>query len=58
MEKIKENNEVLERIGAKRSLLNDILGGKVSWIGNVLGRNCLLHDATEAQITEVRGVKT
>ena len=50
MEKIKwsekvTNEQVLERIGEKRTLLNIILR-----------INCLLHDATEGQITEVKEV--
>ena len=33
--------EVLERIGKKRTRR------KVNWIGHILRRNCLLHDAVE-----------
>ena len=48
MEKIKWAekliNQVRERIGEKRSLLNNILRRKVNWIGHILRRNCLLHD--------------
>ena len=29
---------------------------KVNWIGHILRRNCLLHDAIEGQMTEVKGV--
>ena len=48
MEKIKwpeevTNEEVLERIGEKRTLLNNILHSKANWIGHILRRNCLLH---------------
>ena len=48
MEKIKwsdkvTNEQVLDRVGEKRTLL--------------LRRNCLLHDAIEAQMTEVKGVR-
>ena len=61
MEKIKwsekvTNEHVLERIGEKRTFLNDILRRKVNWIGHILRRNCLLHDAIEGQMTEVKGV--
>ena len=49
-------NEVLEGIGEKRTLLNNILCRKVNWIGHILRRNCLLHDAIEGQVTEVKGV--
>jgi hypothetical protein len=63
MEKIKwsekvTNIQVLERIREKRTLLNNILRTKVNWIGHILRRNCLLHDAIEGQATEVKGVGT
>jgi hypothetical protein len=52
MEKIKwsekiTNELVFDRIGEKRTLLNNILHRKVNWIGHILRRNCLLHDAIE-----------
>ena len=61
MEKIKwsekvTNEQVLERIGEKRTLLSNILRRKANWIGHILRRNCLLHDAIEGQMTEVKGV--
>ena len=61
MEKIKwsenvTNEQVLERIGENSTLLNNILCRKVNWVGHILRRNCLLHDATEEQATEVEGV--
>ena len=60
MEKIKwpekVTNKVLERIGEKRTLLNNILRRKANWIGHILKRNCLLHDAIKGQIIEVKGV--
>ena len=61
MEKIKwsekvTNEQVLDRIGEKRTLLNNILRRKANWIGHILRRNCLLHDAIEGQMTEVKGV--
>ena len=61
MEKIKwsekvTNGQVLERIGEKRTLLSNILRRKVNWIGHILRRNCLLHDAIEGQMTEVKEV--
>ena len=31
-----------------------ILCRKANWIGHILRRNCLLHDATEIYITEVK----
>jgi hypothetical protein len=32
-------NEVLERIGEKRTLLNNILRRKANWLGHILRRN-------------------
>ena len=29
---------------------------KANWIGHILRRNCLLHDAIEGQMTEVKSV--
>ena len=59
MEKIKWSekvaNEVLDHIGEKRTPLNNILRRKVSRLGHILRRNCLLHDASEGQMTEVKG---
>ena len=37
------NEQVLDRIGEKRTLLNNILRRKVNWIGHILRRNCLLQ---------------
>ena len=61
MEKIKwsekvTNDQVLDRIVEKRTLLNNILHRKANWIGDILSRNCLLHEAIEGQITEVKKV--
>ena len=58
LEKIKwsekvTNELVLEHIGEKRTVLNN---RKVNWIGHILRRNCLLHDAIEGQMKEVKGV--
>ena len=53
----KETNEqVLGRIGEKRTLLNNILCREVNWIGHILRRNYLHHDAIEGQMTELKGV--
>ena len=46
------NEQVLERIGEKRTLINNILRRKANWIGHILRRNCLLHDAIEGQKEE------
>ena len=52
---VRESNEqVLERIEEKRTLINNILGRKANWIGHILRINCLLHAAIEGQMTEVR----
>ena len=45
------NEEILERIGKKKTLLNNILGRKTNWIGHILRNNCLFHDAIEGQVT-------
>ena len=50
------NEQVLEHIAEKRTLLNNILCRKANWIGHILRRNCLLHDATEGETMEVKGV--
>ena len=60
MEKIKwsekvTNEQVLDRIGEKRTLLKNILSRKANWIGHILRRDCLLHDAIEGQMTELKG---
>ena len=48
------NEQVLDRIGEKRTLLNNILRRKANWIGHILRRNCLPHDAIEELMTEVK----
>ena len=55
MEKIKwsekvTNEEILERLGEKRTLLNNILRRKANRIRHIVRRSCLLHDAIEGQI--------
>ena len=50
------NEQVLYSIGEKRTLLNNILRRKANWIGHILRRNCLLHNAIEGQMTEVERV--
>ena len=62
MEKVKQsekvtNEQVFERIGEKRTLLNKSYLKKTSCIGHVLRRNCLYHDAIEGQMMEVKGVR-
>ena len=43
-------------LNEKRTLLNIILHRKVNWVGNILGRNCLLHDIIEGQRMEMKEV--
>ena len=50
------NEQVLDRIGEKRTLINNILRRKANCIGHILRINCLLRDAIEGQMTEVKGV--
>ena len=50
------NEQVLERIGEKRTLLNNVLRRKANWIGHFLRRNCLLDDTIEGQLQVVKGV--
>ena len=50
------NEQVLHRIGEKRTLLNNVLRREANWIGHILRRNCLLHDVIEGHMTEVKGV--
>ena len=50
------NGQVLERIGEKKTLLNNILRRKANWVGHILRRNCLLHDAIEGRMAELKGV--
>ena len=61
MEKIKWSEkvtieQVLNHIGEERTLINNNLCRKVNSIGRILIRNCLLHDAIEGEMTEVKGV--
>ena len=50
------NEEVLEYVGEKRTLPNNILCRKANWIHYNLRRNYLLHDTNEVQMMEVREV--
>ena len=52
MEKIKwsekvTNEQVLESIGEKRTLLNNILRRNANWIGHILRIICLLDDSID-----------
>ena len=50
------NQQVLEHIREKRTLLNNILRRKANWIGYIMRRNFLLHGVIEGDETEVKGV--
>ena len=50
------SEQVLERIGEKRALLNNTLRRKGNWICHILRRNCLLHVAIEGKMTDVKKV--
>ena len=52
----KITNEHLESIWEKRTLLENILRRKSYWISHILRTNCLLYDAIEGQMTELKGV--
>jgi hypothetical protein len=61
MQKIKwsekvTNEQVLDRTGEKNILINSILRRNANWIGHILRRSLLLHDAIEGQTTRVKGV--
>ena len=43
-------------MGEKWTLLNNVLRRKAIWIGHIQRINCLLLDAIEVQMTEVKGV--
>ena len=51
------NEEVLERIGEKMTLLNNNLRRKANSSGHILRRNCLLHNTIEGQMMEVKVVE-
>ena len=50
------NEEVLEHVGEKMTLLNNIPCRGANWIGHILRRNCFFHDTSERKMTEVKGV--
>ena len=52
------NEEVLKLIGEKKTIINtrNNLRRNANWIGDILRRNCLLHDATVGQTTQMKGV--
>ena len=50
------NEQLLDLIGEKRTLINNIVRRKANWIGHILRRNFLFHYAIEGQMMEVKGV--
>ena len=42
--------DVLLRVKERRNILYEIRKRKANWIGNILGRNCLLQRVTEGKI--------
>ena len=56
-EKKKTNEEVNERIGVKKTLLNNTTRRKGYWVCHILRINCLLHDAIEGQTISERSRK-
>ena len=50
------NEQVIDRIGERRTLINNILCRKVSWMVIFHERNFLLHDVIQGQIMELKGI--
>ena len=48
------SEHIFRRIGEKRIILNNILRRKANWIGLILRINCVLHDAIEGEMTELK----
>jgi len=44
------NEEVLLIVNEQRNILHEISKGKANWIGQILGRNCLLQRVIEGKI--------
>jgi len=51
------NEEALECIWEKRTLLNNILRRKVNWIGHIVRRNCLFHNVIGGEMMGVKGAE-
>jgi len=43
------NKEVLLRVKKQKNILHEISKGKANWIGQILGRNCLLQQVIEGK---------
>ena len=51
------NEEVLKCTGDKRILLNNTARRNPNWTGDIIRRNCILHDTIDGKMTEVKGVE-
>ena len=49
-------NKFFEYIGERRTLVNNILRRIASWIDLILRRNCLIDNAIEGKMMELKGV--
>ena len=59
MEKVKwletvANEYFLQDIRKTRTFVSNTLNRNLKWIGHILRRYCLLHDAIEGQMSEVK----
>ena len=50
------DEQVLKRIGEKRTLLNNILSRKANSIGHNLRSNCLLREVIKGQMQQMKGI--
>jgi hypothetical protein len=48
------NEEALQRVKEQRNILQTIKRRKSNWIGQILGRNCLLKHVIEGKGTRVK----
>ena len=44
------NEEVLQRVKEERNIPETMKGRKANWIGDILGRNCLLKHFIEGKV--------
>ena len=51
----KSNDEVLARVGERKTVLNIIRKRKINWLGHWLRRNCILRDVIEGMVEGKRG---
>ena len=53
---ITDNEQIIEPTGEKVILPNNIFRRRANQFGHILRANCLLRDAIEGLMTEVKGV--